>query len=87
MKSLCTDLQLVHLVDPFVNQTTTPHPTYFRLHGPAGRRHRFTDKELKWLASVLPATGEAYVMFNNASCVADGKRFEALIPAQSSLPM
>jgi hypothetical protein len=34
--TLCRDLGLVHVVDPFVSTTVTPEHTYLRLHGTTG---------------------------------------------------
>ena len=47
---LCTELDLLHVVDPFVNATVTGAPAYFRLHGVSGSRHMHTDAELKQFA-------------------------------------
>ncbi len=55
--TLCRELELVHVVDPFVSTTVTPEQTYFRLHGISGARHVYTDAELEQLADMLP-TGE-----------------------------
>jgi uncharacterized protein YecE (DUF72 family) len=76
---LCRDLELVHVVDPFVATTVTPEQTYFRLHGISGARHVYSDEELARLRSMLPAAsdGPAYVMFNNLPRVGDARRFRA----------
>lgn len=76
--SLCRDLDLVHVVDPFVSTTVTPEQTYFRLHGTTGARHVYKDDELRALTGMLPgaaATSPAYVMFNNLPRVGDARRF------------
>ena len=82
--SLCRDLDLVHVVDPFV---TLPEPgaaVYWRLHGIGGPRHSYTDAELRRLWQLLRGTGNeepAYVMFNNLPRVADAKRFARVAAA------
>jgi uncharacterized protein YecE (DUF72 family) len=78
---LCRDLDLVHVVDPFVTSTVTPEQTYFRLHGTTGARHVYTDEELRDLVAMLPADPIAtpYVMFNNLPRVGDARRFKALL--------
>lgn len=81
LRDLCAELDLVHVVDPFVDATVTPEQTYFRLHGVTGPRHVYTDEELERLRARLPASGTAYVMFNNIPRVADAERFRALLPA------
>ena len=77
--SLCADGDLVHVVDPFVDETVTPEQTYFRLHGVTGARHVYTDAELDELHAMVLATGDAspYVMFNNIPRVGDAERFAA----------
>ena len=78
---LCRDLDLVHVVDPFVSSTVTPEQTYFRLHGTTGARHVYTDAELEQLAGMLPAapTLPPYVLFNNLPRVEDARRFHAIL--------
>ena len=80
--SLCRDLDLVHVVDPFVTEPEPGHPVYWRLHGIGGARHSYTDIQLQRLQQMLqrvdPA-GPAYVMFNNLPRVGDAKRFARLM--------
>ena len=76
---LCTELALVHVVDPFVTDAQTHSPTYFRLHGVTGSRHVYSDDELRWLLTRIPDAGDVYVMFNNLPRVGDAKRFIALM--------
>ena len=78
--TLCRDLRLIHVVDPFVTATVTPEQTYLRLHGTTGARHVYTDAELERLADMLPA-GQgtpAYVLFNNLPRVEDARRFRTI---------
>ena len=80
--SLCSDLGLVHVVDPFVVRPEPGHPVYWRLHGIGGPRHSYSDEELQTLHRMLVAAGPtepAYVMFNNLPRVADAKRFKLLV--------
>ena len=76
---ICAELDLVHVVDPFVHATATPEQTYYRLHGTTGARHVYTDEELRRLRTMLPASGVAYVMFNNIPRVVDAERFRSLL--------
>jgi uncharacterized protein YecE (DUF72 family) len=80
--ALCRELDLVHVVDPFVTEPEPGQPVYWRLHGISGPRHSYSDGELQQLAERLrrvaaPAPG--YVMFNNLPRVGDAKRFLRLI--------
>ena len=66
--SLCRDLGLVHVVDPFVTEPEPGHPVYWRLHGLSGPRHSYTDAQLQQLRDLLRRVAgptPAYVMFNN----------------------
>ncbi len=78
VRALCDELDLVHVVDPFVTETQTPERAYFRLHGVTGARHVYTDDELRRLAALLPP-GEPRVMFNNIPRIGDARRFRELL--------
>src|ERR1700722_2097815 len=54
VRSLCSDLQLVHAVDPFISHSVSRHPIYFRLHGGASFKHVYTDAELETLHGMIP---------------------------------
>ena len=80
--SLCRDLDLVHVVDPFVTQPHTRHPIYWRLHGITGPRHSYTDSELQQLHHMLlnaDPQEPAYVLFNNLPRIGDAKRFRQIV--------
>lgn len=80
--SLCRDLDLVHVVDPFVTEPEPGHPVYWRLHGITGPRHSYSDAELQRLRQMLEVVGSpepAYVMFNNLPRVGDAKRFARMM--------
>lgn len=87
--ALCRDLNLVHVVDPFVTEPEPGHPVYWRLHGITGPRYSYTDDDLRQLVTKfqhIDAPGAAYVMFNNLPRVADAKRFRQLLPADITVP-
>lgn len=79
VQPLCESLDLVHVVDPHVNRSTTPHFLYFRLHGLGGARHVYSDAELAAVISMLQPDAPSYVMFNNLPRETDSARFEALL--------
>lgn len=83
-RDLSRELDLVHVVDPFVNEPLISRggAAYFRLHGITGARHVYTDGELRRLAAMT--TPGAYVMFNNIPRVRDAKRFIALLGATAA---
>ena len=80
--SLCRELNLVHVVDPFVTAPEPAHPVYWRLHGTSGPRHVYSDTELRRLSAMLRDVNlgdPAYVMFNNLPRVSDARRFLRLL--------
>jgi len=80
--SLCRDLDLVHVVDPFVTRPEPGHPIYWRLHGITGPRHSYNDDELQQLhRSLIQAepVEPAYILFNELPRIADAKRFMGML--------
>jgi uncharacterized protein YecE (DUF72 family) len=55
VQTICDDLNLWHVVDPFVAESVTPHKLYYRLHGRNGWRYQYDDGELRELAAMLLA--------------------------------
>jgi uncharacterized protein YecE (DUF72 family) len=84
VRALCTELELTHVVDPFVNLALTSEPTYFRLHGTTGNRHVYSDEELQRLLTLVAPPGDTYVMFNNLPRVGDARRFLRLLRGRAS---
>jgi uncharacterized protein YecE (DUF72 family) len=85
MRPLVAELDLVHVVDPFVGRTVSTDLTYFRLHGITGSRHVYTQGELRRLAVTLPDDRDAYVLFNNIPRVNDAERFKLMLGSTASL--
>ena len=80
--ALCDELELVHVVDPFVTPPAPRRPVYWRLHGIGGARHSYTDRELQALRRMLhdvEPDGPSYVLFNNLPRVADAQRFTHML--------
>jgi uncharacterized protein YecE (DUF72 family) len=80
--SLCRELDLVHVVDPFVTVPDRSQPVYWRLHGPAGPRSSYDQAQLRQLGDMLRAVSNPaprYVLFNNMPRVGDAKRFAELV--------
>jgi len=80
--SLCRELDLVHVVDPFITTPEFGHPIYWRLHGIDGPRSSYSDGDLKRLRDLVLAADSpepAYVLFNNLPRVADAKRFVKML--------
>ncbi len=79
IRDLCRRLSLIHCVDPFARRQVWGEPAYFRLHGRAGYRYRYSDSELEELRALVREAGAAYVLFNNAAMFEDARRFLALL--------
>lgn len=75
---ICRELDLVHVVDPFLRDTVSRDLTYWRLHGIGSHYRPYTDDELRSLAARVPPAGETFVMFNNIPRVRDAQRFLSL---------
>ncbi len=82
LEELCSELDLVHVVDPMQTETVTPERTYYRLHGTTGSRHVHTDDELRRLRDLVDGRSTPYVMFNNMPRAGDAERFLALLSDQ-----
>lgn len=80
---LCDELDLLHVVDPFVARPVRRGVFYYRLHGIGGYRHTYTEAELDQLAAWLKESGEeGYCLFNNVTMRQDARRLlERLSPA------
>jgi uncharacterized protein YecE (DUF72 family) len=76
---LCEELGLVHGVDPFQQAPATAGLGYFRLHGKAGYRYRYSDDDLARLLELAGWRPACYVLFNNISMLEDARRFQALV--------
>lgn len=76
---VCAELDLTHVVDPFLRPSVTSGYTYWRLHGIGSHYHVYTDDELRTLRTRVPAEGDTYVMFNNIPRVRDAARFGKML--------
>ncbi len=81
VQEICAESGLVQGGDPFSQVLPARCPGYFRLHGRAGYRYRFTDAELAELSRVAAGHSPCYVLFNNISMLEDARRFLALVSA------
>ncbi len=79
IESICRELDLVHVVDPFISGQTYGGILYYRLHGKDGYRYRYTLDELQRLKGCLRKEKTCYVMFNNAYMFENATEFKALV--------
>ena len=82
VKSICDELRLWHVVDPFANKATTTSRCYFRLHGRNGWRYQYEDGELGELALAVSKHKKSYVFFNNYKMTEDALRFCKLLNSE-----
>jgi uncharacterized protein YecE (DUF72 family) len=89
ISSLCCELDLIHTVDPFEQESVWGEPRYYRLHGKSlgsyryDYDYRYSDAELATLAQRL-ADAPSYCMFNNKQMAVDAERFERLLAGEAS---
>jgi len=79
VKNICGELDLWHVVDPFIKTTVTPGKCYYRLHGRGGWRYKYEDDELEELATLMPKNKTSYVFFNNIYMTEDALKFKEII--------
>ncbi len=79
VSELCEELGLVHGVNPLAQSPATRGLGYFRLHGRAGYRNRYTDEDLRELWMLARSCRPCYVLFNNISMLEDVRRFQQLV--------
>lgn len=76
-RELCSSLNLIHCVDPFVNQQVHGDALYWRLHGKGGFSYQYTGEDFRELRNMLlqeAEGGKSWVMFNNVPMKEDARR-------------
>lgn len=79
VSELCRELELVHVVDPFLGPSAHGRPLYYRLHGIGGYEYRYSDEELRQLLAWCPAETGTSCLFNNTNMLEDALRFLRLL--------
>src|SRR3954468_14838986 len=80
VSELCRELELIHAVDPFEQESVFGEPHYYRLHGTALGRfrykydHLYSEVELHELKQ-LCESAPTYCLFNNKQMSTDASRF------------
>ena len=78
IKGLCSELGLIHCVDPMEQEALYGRLQYFRLHGGPHYQHRYSEEELNYLRD-RTRDKESYVLFNNLNMYLDALAFARLI--------
>ncbi len=79
---VCSELQLIHVVDPLQNRQLFGDISYFRLHGGANYKHKYTEEELRKVLSMCKT--ESYVLFNNIYMFDDAMLFKKILKNRRS---
>ncbi len=79
IKFICRELDLLHVVDPFVSSQTYGDISYYRLHGRNGYRYKYTVDDLELLRDLAQEKKDCYVMFNNVYMFEDAAAFNELV--------
>jgi len=77
IETICKELDLVHIVDPFKKRSFYGRIRYYRLHGIEG--YRYTSDDLHRLTGLIEKKTDTYFMFNNLSMYEDALRFKGLL--------
>lgn len=77
IRAICSELELIHCVDPMEKESVGGEPRYFRLHGGPHYRHRYSEEELQRLKGKVEDK-ETYVLFNNLNMYHDALAFNRL---------
>ena len=79
IREICAEHDLIHCVDPFESDPAYGTTLYWRLHGKAGYRYRYTDQDMSELDAKLRAysglPGPHYILFNNIYSRDDALRY------------
>ena len=86
VKSICTRLEIWHVVDPFITKSVTPEKCYFRLHGKTGWRYEYETAELEDLAGSMAKRKTGYVFFNNIKMTGDALNFSEILGHRTMNP-
>jgi len=78
IKALCSELGLVHCVDPTEKDPLYGEPRYFRLHGGPHYQHRYSEDELRRIKDKVKDR-ETYVLFNNLNMYHDALALDRLM--------
>jgi len=81
IKPLCSELGLIHCVDPMEREPLYGEPQYFRLHGGPRYQHKYSKEELQILRDKV-GDRESYVLFNNLNMYHDALAFDYLMKGE-----
>ncbi|NPA75816.1 MAG: DUF72 domain-containing protein [Euryarchaeota archaeon] len=74
---ICSDAELIHVVDPFLRKRVYGEFGYYRLHGMGKYRYSYSTEELQKLKNMVEK--DDYVMFNNTDMWNNALMFRELL--------
>lgn len=83
IRDLCEELDLIHGVDPFQNESVTDSMKYYRLHGKSGYHSHYSNEDLLRLKEICERDEHVYCLFNNMSMRIDALRFLELLASDT----
>ncbi|MFB3896146.1 MAG: DUF72 domain-containing protein [bacterium] len=80
INDICSEWNLIHVIDPFKNNSIPQRIRYWRLHGIGGYGYQYTQQDLKYLKQMVEQKNiaETYIFFNNAFMFQDALRFKSM---------
>lgn len=78
VRTLATDLEFVHGVDPFLRSPVTTGLQYFRLHGRPDHTYSYsyTDEDFSALEKKMSGAEASWVLFNNRTMADDARTLQ-----------
>lgn len=77
IRKIAEELGIIHVVDPFKNESTYGEFKYYRLHGKVGYSYFYDGQDLLFLKKI--AMENDYVMFNNTHMCENARTFREMI--------
>jgi uncharacterized protein YecE (DUF72 family) len=89
LKEICSELNLIHGVDPFARMPVTDKVAYFRLHGsPPGKKmyaYKYTTEDLQKLLRICERYEVVYCLFNNIYMYEDAINLQSMVKGYKSV--
>lgn len=82
IESVCKELDLMHVGDPFKSKTAYGKIRYYRLHGIGGYKYKYTNADLRKLLVFSETKKDSFFMFNNVFMYEDAREFRNMIKGE-----
>jgi uncharacterized protein YecE (DUF72 family) len=78
IETMCRELDLIHIVDPFKSTPVYGNIRYYRLHGIGGYKYNYTEADLRKLGDLIEGRRYIYFLFNNVFMYEDALEFKKI---------